>query len=111
MRVSNKAKSLEFDKDLLLNLPKSPSNILQHSIHLFYTKSYTDSLSLLNDLLKQLECEEDKNDVKLLIGLVANQARDQRTANGTLAKVCNMNYSLNHTDCSISSNKYYFLSL
>lgn len=78
---------MEFDNELLLKLPKSPSNTLQHSVHLFYTKNYTDSLSLLNDLMKQLECEEDKSDVKLLIGLVANQARDQRLANGTLAKV------------------------
>ena len=88
LRVSNKARRMEFDKELLLKLPNSPSNILQHSIHLFYSKNYTESLALLNDLLKQLECEEDKSDVKFLIGLVANQARDQRTANGTLAKVC-----------------------
>ncbi|KAI6649247.1 Tetratricopeptide repeat protein 37 [Oopsacas minuta] len=87
IRASNKAKRKEFNKELLHKLPKSPTNILQNSISLFYARNYTESLNLLNELIPLIEHEDDINDVNYMIGLVANQARDQRLANGTLAKL------------------------
>ena len=87
IRASNKAGRKEFNRETLLSLPKTPNNILQQSISLFYTKSYTDSLALLSELAILLDNDNDRNDVKLMIGLVANQARDQRVSKGTLAKV------------------------
>ena len=87
LRASNKAGRKEFNRETLLSLPKNPSNILQQSISHFYTKSYTESLSLLNELVILLDNEEDRNDVKFMIGLISNQARDQRVSKGTLAKV------------------------
>ena len=87
IRANNKAGTQECNRETLLSLPKTPSNILQQSVSLFYTKSYAESIGLLNELAILLDNEDDRNDVKLMIGLVANQARDQRVSKGTLAKV------------------------
>ena len=71
----------------MLSLPNSPSNLLQQAIALFRCKEYSESISRLSELIKLVESEEDRNDVKIMIGLAANQTRDQRVAKGTLALV------------------------